>query len=226
MSNKALSPIELELTQRVQMHFPRDIDPDILAQWNGCSAKTLTHQLRAMFGCSPVEETESATIVTAPIPYLRLLTTAPLTIPACDGTRTIAQATDVFKWGIDGDFKNWGLDVPSKATSTVQADVHELVWEGRFNQFFPSLNSDIKQPCWTQHQIIAFCLEHRGQLRTEGWANFFLFEANNDFFVARVSVYDDGQLDVDVDRFSHDRVWYAKDRHRVVVPRQEGGQAH
>ncbi|MDO8604699.1 MAG: hypothetical protein Q7K40_04900 [bacterium] len=44
MSNKAsLSNTELELTQRIQMFFPRGVIPtEILAQWNGCSGVDLT----------------------------------------------------------------------------------------------------------------------------------------------------------------------------------------
>jgi len=54
MSNKALSPAELELTQKIQLHFPRNIDNEILGAWNGCSKETLTAKLAEMFKQKPV----------------------------------------------------------------------------------------------------------------------------------------------------------------------------
>ncbi|MFH0891533.1 MAG: hypothetical protein V1867_02005 [Candidatus Falkowbacteria bacterium] len=54
MSNKALSPAELELTQKIQLHFPRNIDNEILGAWNGCSKETLTAKLAEMFKQRPV----------------------------------------------------------------------------------------------------------------------------------------------------------------------------
>ena len=38
-------------------------------------------------------------------------------------------------------------------------------------------------------------------------------------FVANVNVNDDGQLKVNVNRFSNDNVWNAENRHRIVVPK-------
>lgn len=50
MSDKALSNAELELTQKIQMHFPRGvISPEVLGKWNGCSKEALTVRLTEAF---------------------------------------------------------------------------------------------------------------------------------------------------------------------------------
>ncbi|HEY9582699.1 MAG TPA: hypothetical protein VJK09_00050, partial [Candidatus Paceibacterota bacterium] len=51
MGDKALNlnPATLELTQRIQLHFPRDIATDVLVAWNGSSAETLAEILQRVF---------------------------------------------------------------------------------------------------------------------------------------------------------------------------------
>ncbi len=53
MSDKALSSAMLELTQKIQLHFPRNISSDILTAWNGCSKEVLTEKLLEIFGKNP-----------------------------------------------------------------------------------------------------------------------------------------------------------------------------
>lgn len=47
--DKALSKASLELTQRIQTHFPRNLDPKILQSWNGCPNGILKKILRDVF---------------------------------------------------------------------------------------------------------------------------------------------------------------------------------
>jgi hypothetical protein len=72
--------------------------------------------------------------------------------------------------------------------------------------------------CLTQAQIIEFCKSNKDKLRAEGWANFFLFEENNEFFVADVDLNSDGTLEVFVYRFSNVYVWGSEGRPLIVVP--------
>ena len=53
MSDKALNSAMLELTQKIQLHFPRNINADILTAWNGCPKETLTEKLMEIFGKNP-----------------------------------------------------------------------------------------------------------------------------------------------------------------------------
>ena len=149
--------------------------------------------------------------------FLRLLPGAEaLVLPACDGTRTLAQAKDVFKGYIDPDFTNLGLDVPGATTPSMCMQVHEQIKDGSFRDLLTSLSSDLdKVAMKSQHQIVQFWKEHREWLLQDGNATFFLFKKKGEFFVADVRVHSDG-LRVRVCRFEHDDVWYAEDRYRIV----------
>lgn len=58
--DKALSRVELELTQRMQMHFPWGRIPvGVLATWNGCPAGVLTEKLFEVFSKSWLVANES-----------------------------------------------------------------------------------------------------------------------------------------------------------------------
>lgn len=57
MSNKALglTSTELELTQRMQTHFPRGLSPEVLHHWNSCQKEVLTKALARVFGQTSLE---------------------------------------------------------------------------------------------------------------------------------------------------------------------------
>jgi len=53
-SDKAcLTSATLELTQKIQLHFPRGIDPEVLKKWNGCKTEELVAVLESTFGKMP-----------------------------------------------------------------------------------------------------------------------------------------------------------------------------
>lgn len=150
--------------------------------------------------------------------YLKLLSGAEtLMLDALDGKETLATAKEVFPSGIDGDFKNWGTNKPGIATKEQAVDVHELVKDGTFAQMFGSLGTDLDKLCLTQSQIKNFCKKHPQWLRQNGYATFFLFKVEDQFFVARVFVYSGGLL-VSVRRFERGHVCHAEFSHRLVVP--------
>jgi len=152
------------------------------------------------------------------VPILKLLSNGQtLILEALDGTATLAQAKETFKSGIDPDFKNWGTDKPGKATEETAVRVHGMVQNATFAQMFGSLGSDLDKLCLTQHQIKAFCAKHPDWLRQDGYATFFLFKVEDQFFVADVYVYSDG-LYVFVRRLARGLVWNAGYARRVVVP--------
>jgi hypothetical protein len=142
-----------------------------------------------------------------------------LIIDECDGTETIAKAKAVFPSGIDGDFKNWGTDKPGTATEATAVDVHELIKNATFANMFTSFGTDLDKLCLTQSQIIQFCKKFPSWLRHDGYATFFLFKVEDQFFVALVGVSSVG-LYVLVHRFEDVDVWDAEDRRRLVVPQQ------
>lgn len=145
-------------------------------------------------------------------------------IKACDGTQTLANAKNVFRSGIDPDFKNWGLDNSSAATVETVAEVYELIKDANFVRMFKSFDIDLDKLCLNQNQIKDFCVENSEWLRKGGYGNFFLFRKDEkkpatpeNLFVAYVGVHGDG-LYVYVNRFEYDLVWNAELRRRVVLP--------
>lgn len=109
------------------------------------------------------------------------------------------------------------FDDPRKAqTQILRSDLAKILYDR--SKKFGSLSSDLDVLCLTQSQILNFVAKHKSWLRTDGYATFFLFKANNQFFVASGSFDGDGSLGVRVYRFEDDDVWDADYRRRVVVP--------
>lgn len=140
-----------------------------------------------------------------------------LTINAVDGKSTIARAKDVFKSGIDNDFKDWNTDTKSIATEKTAVNVYEMISDATFPQMFNSLSPDLDKLCLTQSQIINFCTKHPGWLRQDGYATFFMFKVNGEYFVVFVLVLGDG-LYARVRRFEYVDIWRGSDHRHVVVP--------
>lgn len=68
MDDKALNNAELELTQKIQMHFPRGvISGETLRKWNGCPIEVLSARLTETFSQFPVEAQVSAPAPEVPV---------------------------------------------------------------------------------------------------------------------------------------------------------------
>jgi len=141
-----------------------------------------------------------------------------LIIEPTDGSRGLADATDVFAC-IDADFKNYGADELGQPTAAMPVVVREMCKDANFAQMFDELNSDREKLCLTPHQIKIFVQNHRRWLRTDGYSTFFLFKSQSNFFVARVSFGFGGGLRVRVGQFGRSVVWGAEYRRRIVVPK-------
>ena len=150
--------------------------------------------------------------------YLRPIATVKLSETL--GQRTLAKAKKLFTGFLDGDFANWGTDVPGEAKPKTPFEVFELVKDGTFAQVFGAFGVALDELCLSQDQIITFVEDHANLLHPKGWATFFLFKVDEEFFVVRVRRVGGGQLKADVRRLSYDGVWPAVDRQRFVVPQQ------
>jgi hypothetical protein len=139
-----------------------------------------------------------------------------LAIEALDGKEFIYGNKNVFRSGIDDDFKNYGLNKAGVATPETALQVRKLVEDATFAKMFTSLTNDLDKLCLTQEQIIRFCVKYPGQLSRSG-ATFFLLKLNGEYFVASVDVHGDG-LYACVNRLENDGVWRAEYRRRFVVP--------
>lgn len=140
-----------------------------------------------------------------------------ITIDAIDGTGTIASANNVFMGWVDPDFVNYKTNVVGQPTNATPVQVYEQIKNGNFAQIFGGFGENLDRLCLSQDQIIEFCRNQAKWLRSDGYATFFLFKANGEFFVADVNRHSRG-LEVRVHRLSDDYVWRAESRHRIVVP--------
>lgn len=168
-----------------------------------------------------LEGLKAKIIPATPLPvYLRqMCADEEILLTPTDGTKTIAQAKNVFSWGIDSDFTNWDLDVVAAKTTTTKVSVQEMFErDGTFEEIYGSLGHPLDRLCLTQHQIINFCVMHKDKLRQGGYGTFFLFKVGGKFFVALVRVFAVGALCANVFRFSHGLVWLAEYRLRFVIP--------
>jgi len=158
-----------------------------------------------------------------PVVYLkRLYENEQIVLSATDGSQVISPENDlaksVFTAGIDHNFKNWRLDGVSRPTLATTAVVYEQVSDGAFAQIYASVGRPLEQLKWTPHQVVMFSTMHCNRLRGGGYGNFFLLQRGLDFFVANVDVHTGGHLSVHVRQFSYGGVWFAKYRHRFVLP--------
>lgn len=148
-----------------------------------------------------------------------------LLLARLDGRRIISEAHDIFRFWIDSDFENLGLNKKSKATTETEIQIYEMAKNATFKDMFTSLSNDLDSLCLTQSQIIDFCINHSEHLIAIGSSTFFLtkkdFEksaTSDNLFVVAVLVASDG-LPVRVDRFGDASVWRADDHRRLVVPK-------
>ncbi len=139
-----------------------------------------------------------------------------LTIDACEDS-AMTGATDVFDGWIDPDFENYECDGVGQPTSATNVQVHEMIKDGDFKTIYNGMGDNLDLMCLTKGQIKSFVKKYREWLRTDGYGTFFLFKANNRFFVADVH-FGSGRLKVYVDHFSDGYVWGAGDRRRFVFP--------
>lgn len=189
---------ELKLGARILENLPT-MSSDVMQGWID-NPKSLKEFLSGLV----LEEAKK--------PYLRHLQT--ITLRATNREITLAQASNLFTGYLDTNFKNWGTDVVGEDTIATKVNIHEIVRSSKFQTLFGSLG-DPHKLCLTQGQIVEFCRTHFNPL----YSTFFLFEVNDELFVARVYVYD-CKLRAIVHRFESSIVRFAIDRPRMVVKKQ------
>ncbi len=136
------------------------------------------------------------------------------------GEETLAKAKDVFTGWLDSDFERWGTNKPGRKMEARAVAVHEMREKNAtFAEMFGSLGGNLDALCMEQGEIVDFCRKHRDKLRQDGYATFFLFKVERQYFVAFVFVVR-RKLEAFVYLFDFSDVWRADDRPRVVVPQR------
>jgi hypothetical protein len=142
-----------------------------------------------------------------------------VTLPATTGTRTIFNdGKQLFNGYLDSDFKNWDANEAGGATPETSVTVYEMKADANYATMFGSLSDNVENLVLTQDQILTFVEQTRDKLRTGGYATFFLFKSEGEYFVADVYVDGGGSLEATVNRFESGYVWNGSRRIRVVVP--------
>jgi len=152
--------------------------------------------------------------------YLRRLSPSEgVPLGATNGSRIIAEATDIFIGWIDPDFRNYRADESGATTKPALADVYEISRDGNLKYLLGFLSSDSKSLALTQDQIIDFVEKNPEYLHPKGGGTFFLFESHKKLFVAFVLRGDSGKLKASVYHFANVNVCFAEHRPRLVVLR-------
>ena len=150
-----------------------------------------------------------------------------ITISETDGKTNIPSAKSVFTSAIDSNFKNFGLDIPSKPTGKTKVEMFELVEDSNFNGMFGAFGQNLYRLCFEESQVVKFAEEHPDLFREDDCGTVFLIkkerqpndppDKKKEFFVADV-YRDSGGLSVNVDRLSYGFVWSAGHGDQIVVP--------
>ncbi|MEK7181127.1 MAG: hypothetical protein AAB738_02210 [Patescibacteria group bacterium] len=198
-SDKALNPATLELTQRIQVLFPRDIDADVLQAWNGTPGEVISTRLRETFGKAPEPAAPPE-----PQPLLDFV-----------GTTTISATTEPFiakdrfkqdtsrkakpKISYLGDnFKAWFLKKTEQPISQTMLRSQRLVKASLDQPIIAELGDEAKSETTLSEIFALISLQSNGEngvLLTNGYANiFYVRDVNGVLRAVRVYWCDDGWL--------------------------------
>lgn len=174
MGNKTLSSAELELTQKMQMHFPKGVLTDeILRQWNGCSANLITDRLLKAFSVAP-----GINVIIKPEPILELIGT--VTVPAMNEGTVVKDYIDalrkkrkVYTWG---DFEKWFFGKKIEPISKSELRHHKLRRGSADGPIIAELGGKEKAETTLREMFVLMEMQANGEdgaLLTDGYANIF-----------------------------------------------------
>lgn len=142
-----------------------------------------------------------------------------------DGERLIYQSKNVFKSFIDPSFINFKQS--GKLTLLTGVKIYKNIAEGSFGKIFWSLDGSWSASCFTQDQIIEFCMLFPEWIKSNISLLFLCkkYETNpidetnpqSNIMVVSVSVDEDGLL-IDNDQLDRTSVW-PKESCYVIVPK-------
>lgn len=175
--DKALSPAALELTQRIQVLFPRDIAPNILAAWNGTPGEVISARLRETFGKAP-----EPAVSPEPQPLLEFVGTA-----AIFATTESFIAKDKFKQDtsrnakvkisyLGDNFKAWFLPKTEQPISQTTLRSQRLTRASLDQPIITELGGEVKVETTLTEISALISMQPNGEegvLLTNGWANIF-----------------------------------------------------
>ena len=209
--------IDFQAAVLKQLPRPGDITPEIAKAWADNQASLKGVLAKILLQNPPFSKSSSS--------ILKLIPSDPLIIKACDGTRTIVNAKDVFQSGI---YFDEGCEIVKssrggEATPETLVRSYSLVKNGTLKEIVASLvaSSNLDKCFFTENQVVLFCEEHVGEI-LQGRNTFFLFKLNGKNFVATVYVdvfsHKLRGFRVCVDYLEHGFLFLAEHQYRLVVP--------
>jgi len=193
-SDKALSNAELELTQRIQLFFPRGvIDPAIINALNGCPKEVITELSLKAFGQMPKINT-----------LLKRMTDITVTLDlgsftASDHFKVDTSRKAAVKISYLGDnFREWMFGLKEQPPDENYLCCYELLKNSVNGPIIEELGGEQKVET-TLSEIFALMKKQRngekGALLTNGYANiFYVRDINGVLRAVRVNWYGDGWL--------------------------------
>jgi len=219
MSEKTnLTNLELQVTQKIQLHFPRGtVSQNVLMFWDNCQSDLLRRKLQEFFGEIPKEEF--------------LTHVADYTLPIWNETKNLIACRKKFESFFDENLVNWGLDIPQSIGGELGVSIKkmELGKNGTYGTIYDSLNRPLESMCIDQNRIVQILFSDddvskkiREDLDLENfWPHFLVKKVNPkngeaSFFVAYVHLPSDG-INVHVNKLGIDIEWRGSPELRFVV---------
>lgn len=172
---------------------------------------------------------ETAAVRTANVVLYLISDKETMILRALNGRRCIARARETFKFHIDHNFKDWGLDKEGIATPETEVQVHEMEGNGTFQDIFGALPGAWEEKWLSQDQVIEFCECHRHWLTDTYLAGAFLCKINEDQPVDEAKPQDnlffmnvfgfEQRLYTYVYKFNHPADWGTGRVRRFIVPK-------
>ena len=219
MSDKALNSATLELTQRIQMHFPREIDTSILRVWNGTSANVISARLLEVFGQVP--EPAPPPKPDSLLAFVGAITTSATTIKfvAIDKfTKNTGHKAKVRISYIGDTFTEWFLKGNGKTEESIYESnlrYHKLLQGSVDSPIIAELGGEEKAETTLTEIFSLMEKQSKGEagvLLNSGWANiFYIRDMKGLLRVVFVYWYDDGWY-VSVHSVEYPDGWYSGNR--------------
>jgi hypothetical protein len=92
-----------------------------------------------------------------------------------------------------------------------------MVSDSTFQEMFGGFGVGFDRLALTQAQVKQFVQRYPDWLKKGGNGTFFLFNTDDEFFVAAIYLFSDGRLGARVRRLTLERVFRARKRHRLVL---------
>ncbi|MDP3799885.1 MAG: hypothetical protein Q8Q90_00480 [bacterium] len=196
MSDKALTNAELELTQRMQMHFPRGvIPPKVLAFWNSCSKEILTQNMVEIYGRIPDDKQPEESLLR----FLGTVTVPATTEPFVARDRFVVNTSSdatVKISGLGSNFEEWFLGKIETSMQETVLRYQKLTKSSVDVSIIAELGGEAKAEIALAQVFALMQIQKNGEagaLFNNGWANiFYVRDINGTRCTMSVCWYGDG----------------------------------